>query len=110
MRGFIPFLLLFGCRDDGGKVTLETEIGDIQDSDNDGISDSEEIANGTDPNDPDSDDDGIIDGYDPDSNGEENLINKVLAARQIMLRRNAQDVIAVITLWLTFEKLFTRTT
>ncbi|MEM7217524.1 MAG: OmpA family protein [Pseudomonadota bacterium] len=32
------------------------------DSDNDGISDGEEIANGTDPNDPDTDGDGVADG------------------------------------------------
>jgi len=41
------------------------------DTDNDGVTDGEEIANGTDPNDPDSDDDGIPDGAEnSDSDGD----------------------------------------
>ncbi|MEC7986604.1 MAG: hypothetical protein VX278_15665, partial [Myxococcota bacterium] len=71
MRILVSLFFLLGCRGDGGKLTIETENGDIVDSDNDGLSDSEEIAYGTDPNDPDSDGDGIIDGYDEDSNGGE---------------------------------------
>ncbi len=71
MRYLFPLILLLACRNEGGNVKLDIANGDVQDSDNDGLSDSEEIANGTDPNDPDSDDDGIIDSHDPDSSGEE---------------------------------------
>ena len=67
MQFFILVFCSLGCRNDSGKFTIDSE-GDIIDSDNDGLSDQEEIKNGTDPNNPDSDGDGIIDSQDPDSN------------------------------------------
>ncbi|QRN97239.1 OmpA family protein [Archangium violaceum] len=39
-----------------------TTVTRVEDTDKDGLSDADEIARGTDPNDPDSDDDGITDG------------------------------------------------
>ncbi|WP_405270020.1 gliding motility-associated C-terminal domain-containing protein [Cellulophaga sp. Ld12] len=53
------------CDNDGLTTDQEVAAGtdpDNPDSDNDGLSDGEEIALGTDPNNPDSDGDGILDG------------------------------------------------
>ncbi|MEK7705243.1 MAG: Ig-like domain-containing protein [Myxococcota bacterium] len=49
---------------DGGIVSATVTV--TIDSDQDGLSDAEEIAAGTDPNDSDSDDDGVADGSEPD--------------------------------------------
>lgn len=60
-------LVVVGVDADDQLRTLVAEfevIGDL-DSDNDGLSDSEEELAGTDPLDPDSDGDGIVDGIDP---------------------------------------------
>ncbi|MFH1429962.1 MAG: hypothetical protein ABIG71_00385 [Candidatus Uhrbacteria bacterium] len=60
--------------DDGGnRITLQIDILSevtsvvhvLVDSDNDGVTDDDEVDNGTDPNDPDTDDDGLNDGNDP---------------------------------------------
>ena len=57
---------------DGDGVPTEVELfdlgtdPDLADSDFDGKSDGEEIADGTDPNSRDSDSDGLVDGIDPD--------------------------------------------
>jgi len=42
----------------------------VVDSDNDGVNDDDEVANGTDPNNVDTDGDGISDGADADANGD----------------------------------------
>jgi hypothetical protein len=53
------------CPGNEGYGTVDE--GCVVDSDGDGLTDSEEIAIGTDPNDPDSDDDGLEDGYEYDT-------------------------------------------
>lgn len=42
---------------------FQTFLNGCADSDDDGVSDAQEVASGTDPADPDSDDDGLCDGY-----------------------------------------------
>lgn len=52
----------------GGNNNNNSEP-DLDDSDGDGISNEDEVENGTNPNDPDTDDDGLPDGYEEGNNG-----------------------------------------
>ncbi|MFC1808363.1 C25 family cysteine peptidase, partial [Candidatus Omnitrophota bacterium] len=56
-----------------GDPTLGLYPTAVADSDEDGLSDDEEIEAGTDPNDPDSDDDGLIDGDEVNTHGTDPL-------------------------------------
>ena len=59
----LEFLIFDGGGAAGGAYRLETNTGTtFADSDNDGLTDPEEVLHGTNPNDADSDDDGINDG------------------------------------------------
>jgi hypothetical protein len=72
-------VLFVGCSDDGTSCPT-TDLNSTIDSDNDGLTDAEELRLGTDPNNPDSDRDGLSDGYEvkhlgtnatnPDSDGD----------------------------------------
>ena len=59
---FIVVLMLLATWAQGAYASTGFEPMTGPDEDGDGISDSDEIANGTDPSDPDSDDDGLNDG------------------------------------------------
>lgn len=59
----LSFLIFDGGGAAGGMYRLETNTGTVfPDTDNDGLTDPEEILYGTDSNDPDTDDDGVNDG------------------------------------------------
>lgn len=71
-----------GTDSDGDGLTDEEEIANgtdpnDPDSDNDGVNDGDEIENGTDPNNPDSDGDGIPDGEEQDTGSPDTTAPKV---------------------------------
>ncbi len=56
-------ILFLGCpKPTGDTATSDSDVPSGDDGDGDGLTDAEEAALGTDPNDPDSDDDGFDDG------------------------------------------------
>ena len=59
-----------GAATDGPIWSFTTEA--VQDSDGDGVTDAQELQNGTDPNDPDTDNDGLSDGWEA-NNGQDPL-------------------------------------
>ncbi|MFC2019227.1 hypothetical protein ACFLU4_04635 [Chloroflexota bacterium] len=59
----LTFIIFDGGGAAGGKFRLETNTGTVfPDTDDDGLTDPEEVIHGTDPNNPDTDGDGVNDG------------------------------------------------